>query len=808
MSGDTELLDSEALKAAAAELLALLPATMRVRDAAEGHPLEALIRVFASGSLELSQALDTMADAAFVETADDAALDDLGQLVGATPLVPLPPGSGHDLRAYVANTLRNRAGKGTARALEQLASDVGSFGTVVVEYFQRLARTENLIDVRAERPGVARLRPGITAGQAGTAFDRLPRLADFRSIARAAGRHHVPNVGVHLLRPVVPRYPAPPGAIVAAEDMAGVPRAAAWTGQPGLFRLAAQPNGVVRLFNPDRRSDAPGARPDPQALPDRLARLPLHLETRELRLAIAAGRAPVLAPMPWFNADAPFTVFTSSDGLSFRRIPPAEVRIANLAAAPAGRPFGHADGAPVAVVVDPVTGRLAVPAPPVGQPDVSEVRVAYGTGIALPIGAGPQERNDASVPFEIVDESKLANFVRVIDATVSGGAADPAPMRRVPTLAAALADWAAALAPAEWAAKSYQRALFVLDRCDRETIAGSFALPLAAGVEHHLVAGQWRAYVARAGAPADPGRLGFVVRLERRAILEKRLTVSAAPAVLANEVAGSGTLVIDGIELAAGIVIAGDSAQSIRVRHCTVRAPGSAAVKVAGAWDGGTLSFEQALLGPLRLTAAGATGNLALRDCIVARDGLTGAVAAADALDARLDNVTLLGTSSFKSLEATNTLFTDVVTVKRTQSGCVRYCYVHNCYDPVAGSRVPRRFRCQPDLARASAAARKPNPLVPLTALEAAEVDLSVRPLFLDTGFEEPTCAMLHPLASETIRLGGEGEAEIGAFARAAEGLRMANIRRLFAEALPFGLEAGLIDDTRSSAAAARRNVP
>jgi len=180
-------------------------------------------------------------------------------------------------------------------------------------------------------------------------------------------------------------------------------------------------------------------------------------------------------------------------------------------------------------------------------------------------------------------------------------------------------------------------------------------------------------------------------------------------------------------------------------------------------------------------------------------------VVEADALDAQLDNVTLLGTSSFKSLEATNVLFTDIVTVKRTQAGCVRYSYVHNCYDPVAGSRVPRRFRCLPDLARAAAVTRKQADLTPL---EAAEIDLGVRPLFLDTGFEEPTCAMLHPLASEMIRLGGEGEAEIGAFARAAEGLRMANIRRLFDEALPFGLEAGLIDDTRSSAAAARRNIP
>ncbi|HSW25897.1 MAG TPA: hypothetical protein VLJ62_24265, partial [Burkholderiaceae bacterium] len=601
---------------------------------------------------------------------------------------------------------------------------------------------------------------------------------------------------------MVPRYPAPPGKSVAAVDLAGVPRAAPWTAQAGLFRLAAQPAGVVRLFNPDRRADAPPGVTVPQALPDRLARLPLHLETQELRRALAAGRPPRLPLMPWFTDDAPCTVFTSTDGTTFKRVPPAEVRIANLATPPAGRPFATSEGRPVAVVIDPVTGRLAVPAPAANQPDVIEVRVAFGTGIALPIGAGPQERNDATVPFELVDKPDLAHFLRIVDATVPAGPTSAAAVRRVRTLALALADWAQARTLANWSLHAYQRALFILDRCDRETTAAGFALPLAAGVEHHLVAGQWREYQPRPGAPADPGRLGFIVRLERRSILDKPLSLSAAPAILPGDVAGSGTLILDGLECVDGLAIAAGCAGSVRVRHCTIRAPGSPAVAITGAWSGGAIAFEQALLGPLRLTAATATGSLELRDCVVLRDGAAGDVVEAQALDARLDNVTLLGTSSFKSLEATNVLFTDVVSVTRTQAGCVRYSYVHDCYDPVNGSRVPRRFRCLPDLARAAAVARKQAPLTPL---EAAEVDVSVRPLFQDTGLEEPTCAMLHPLASELLRLGGEFEAEIGAFARAAQGPRMANVRRLFDEALPFGLEAGLIDDTRSSAAAARR---
>jgi hypothetical protein len=67
---------------------------------------------------------------------------------------------------------------------------------------------------------------------------------------------------------------------------------------------------------------------------------------------------------------------------------------------------------------------------------------------------------------------------------------------------------------------------------------------------------------------------------------------------------------------------------------------------------------------------------------------------------------------------------------------------------------------------------------------------------------------MLHPLAPDAIRLGGEEDAEMGAFSTAATGLRIANLTSLFDDYVPFGLEAGVIDDTRSSAIAQRRNRP
>ena len=144
-------LPASQIEAAADRLYRLLPEHIRSTDAANGWALRALVTVLASGSAEIDREIETLYAAIFVESAPEAALDAIAALVGAEPLRPLPPGGGHNARAYIANTLRYRRGKGTARILEALAADVGGYGAAVVEYFMRLARTQNLIDVRPEK---------------------------------------------------------------------------------------------------------------------------------------------------------------------------------------------------------------------------------------------------------------------------------------------------------------------------------------------------------------------------------------------------------------------------------------------------------------------------------------------------------------------------------------------------------------------------------------------------------------------------------------------------------------------------------
>ena len=627
----------------------------------------------------------------------------------------------------------------------------------------------------------------------------------------------MPHVGVHLLRPVVPAFPAPPGDALPAEDMNGVPVMRPWLNGnavvPGYFQLSAQP-AVLRLFNPDRRAESGTARVTEPDLRDRLRRLPLHLETDELRRATVENRPVRLGETPWFDTSGqPFTLFTREQGATtFRRVPPREIIIANLEAMPT--PIGARPGPDktyswftgnsakpvdsgkhaIACGFDPVTGRLILATPAAGHNEVEEVRIAYGYGIGREIGAGPQDRNDDDVPFDITDTDDVTHLVLVVDPTRPSNLPTGLPLRFVPTLAAALAEWAN-----DGLGK---RGLIVLARCDREgPVSPATNVPVAVhpGSELHIVSAQWRDKRVVAGVADNPERRGYVVRKIRRFTIDGPLRVTAAAAPPAGGRAG--VLVLDGLEVTGGVSLAKDAVSALTVRHCTLRAPGSAAIETSAALNQLDVAIRRSIVGRIRLDfgAAAADGTLTIEESLVSADGAAGAAISAASIDARLNDVTIFGDSAFKSLEATNVIFAGAGIVTRKQAGCVRFSWIG------AGSQMPRRYRCQPDLAIAAAAEKKGGPL---SAAEQLTVRLGVTPLFLDRALDEPTAAMLHPLTGAAVAAGGEGDCEMGVFARAAERLRMLNIESLFEDYLPFGLEAGLIDDSRSSAVAQRRNRP
>ncbi|HEX4848256.1 MAG TPA: hypothetical protein VFV30_08930 [Novosphingobium sp.] len=801
------------IAAETARLMGLLPAHIRAVDAESGHALEALMGVLARGVAEIDGEIDALYDGLFAETASPASLDEIAALIGAIPLRPLPEGAGHNSRAYVANTLRYRRGKGTARVLEELAADVGGFGAVAVEYFMRLARTAHLADLRPERPATARLVPGETAARAGSGFDRLPRLVDVRSIARAGGAHHVPHVGVHVVRPLAPAYPAPSDLAALTEtEVAGVPIAAPWkpggTAQAGYFQLAAVPGAPLRLFNPDRRSQDGADRMVEQDLADRLTRLPLYQELEELRHAALEQREAQLTPIRWFNPQGePFAVLLGrrqGGKLLFDRVPPERICIANLEDPPvpagarppaqrahrwvAGSPSGATDktgNSPVTCAFDPVTGRLILADPLPGLP-VEAVRVAHAYGLGREIGAGPFDRNDPDVPFAILAAPGIQTDVWLV------GPRDlplPAGVNQAASLADAVAAWNGLAGP-------NRRGYIVLTSCDRSGGSAPITVKVPGGSELHILSSRFEDPQVRPGVDPDPALRGYLVRKGRSFVVEVPLIADTqiSPAL-------GGRLVLDGLSLTAGLELRAGAVSDLLIRFCSLRAPGGAALSTTAPFRGAAVTIDRSLTGPLRLHASGATatGTLAVRDSVVAADGAAGRAIDSFQLETRLDNVTVLGPVRCKELEATNALLRDPVTVTRTQAGCVRYSWI------APGSSVPRTFRCQPQMALAAAAAAKGAPLGPS---EREAIELGLAPQLLDLSLDEPTVAMLAAHSPRAIISGGEGESEMGAFSPGALGLRQANMERLFEDYIPFGNEAGLIDDTRSSAVAFRRNRP
>jgi hypothetical protein len=172
-------------------LYRLLPAVYRIRDAAEGEPLKALLSVIAAQLDVLEEDLAQLYDDQFVETCAGWAVPYLGDAIGYRPLDGKVP-SVRTPRAEVADTIALRRHKGTAAMLEVLAREVTGWDARVVEFFQLLATTQYMNHIRLgnTRPDLRQWEP---LERLGTAFEALPHNADVRGSPRAAAASTSPT---------------------------------------------------------------------------------------------------------------------------------------------------------------------------------------------------------------------------------------------------------------------------------------------------------------------------------------------------------------------------------------------------------------------------------------------------------------------------------------------------------------------------------------------------------------------------------------------------------------------------------------
>jgi len=329
-------------------LFDLLPAVYRQRDAGQGWPLRALLRLAGEQAALLHADVARLYDNWFIETCDEWAVPYLGELIGYLPA----GGAGEDEprarrfivpRREVANTLRARRRRGTLAILERLAMDTAQWPARAVELRRRVWATANLRGAPAAAARTVSVRdPGPLAHEGG-AFDAVARLPDVRQAGatRRAGWPNLPGLGVFAWR--LHTHPVTRSPAYCAEE-AG----------PHGFTFSPLGNDAP-LFSPARPgASVPAGGPAPGPI-----------TRRELARDLAAHYGPGRA----------FAIYTGRH----RRLVPAErLVVADLS----GWRYRPRRGT---VAVDPERGRIAFP---VRHAPRGGVWTTFHQGLAADLGGG------------------------------------------------------------------------------------------------------------------------------------------------------------------------------------------------------------------------------------------------------------------------------------------------------------------------------------------------------------------------------------------------------------------------------------
>ena len=458
-------------------------------------------------------------------------------------------------------------------------------------------------------------------------------------------------------------------------------------------------------------------------------------------LPIPFARRPLSRDLASFYPRA-FTIWI--DGLE---VDIAALSICNLADDSAG--WAHAPANVVAF--DPVLGRIATPT---AGPVPGRVDIEVSTGFPGDVGGGSYER--------------LAGFATALAPVTSVTEAD---------------DLQAALAGVQTGG--------AVEIIDSETYGGAFAIAV----------------------DADQ-------RLELRAANGQRPTLAlTGNMTIAGDAQSEVSL--DGLLIGGGAVVVPDTGTNalrrLTLRHCTIlpgieAAPDGtpaqpAAPSLVIEAPNVIVEIERSVVGAIRCHPSTV---LSMHDSALdATEPANVALAALNDLgpagQVTLEEVTVIGKMHVRvfTLVSNTILFAALgpadpwplaIEAEDTQTGCARFSWIP------PGSRVPRRFHCQPSLALGEAmrAAEELNPL--LTALERAAIERRVqgrlRPGFVQRRYGRAAYLQLTTSTPKEIRMGADDEAEMGLWRHIRQPQREENIRIRLDEFLPSGLEAGWIYET------------
>ncbi len=350
-------------------LYEFLPVIYRQRDAAEGWPLRALLRVIAEQAGVVEDDLERLYSDWFIETCDDWVVPYIGDLIayravhaggeaGDASTTCSAPGRARSTivapRRDVANTLRARRRRGAASLLSALAGDVAAWPAHASELYRNLWATLDARGGGAQRARTVDLRDGDILERIGGPFDVASHFPDVRrSGAGGAGaRADIPQVALFAWR--LHSYPVTRTAAHCVEEVA-----------PHCYTFSALGNDAP-LF----AAGADGSAAPVVNAPD----APGPIRRRDLERRRQAGRIG-----DYYGVGKSFVIYTGAERVP---IPADQLVIADLT----GwyyRPRRDT------VALDPELGRFAFPPRHLPRGGVA---VSYHYGFSADLGGGEYAR--------------------------------------------------------------------------------------------------------------------------------------------------------------------------------------------------------------------------------------------------------------------------------------------------------------------------------------------------------------------------------------------------------------------------------
>jgi len=797
----------------------LLPSIYRIRDAENGEPLKALVEIVAAQAKLIEDDISQLYKNWFIETCDEWVVPYIGDLLAVKGLHPFDNTAAFSQRARVANTISYRRRKGTATMLEQLAYDTTGWRARAVEYFQLLETTQYYNHIRLSNLRTPDLRLTNELELIDTAFDKAAHTAEVRNIKTNRGYYNIPNVGIFLWR--LQSYFIDK---CSARSAADIPDGRYRFNQLGIdMNLFNRPQTETEITSLAKEINVPGKlrrRPlfdelesrrqsmvdNPSALRDALINLREALinnasfnnELEDLNNVIVGGGTALFEDLQSlreklldgtiefsdaleiiFNA---LTIDYNVDGIYFGSQPvvqlfvknaddhplyqiiPEEILICNLSEPPTAIPeiwmrppeekyYQPTNGTPelpvkIKVAVDPVQGRIAFPADVVP----TQLHVSYAYGFSGDMGGGPYNRQD-SIKEEIT---------RSIDWQVGvSKMIEPEPGIIFSSLAEAINEW-----------NNIPQGKFGIitmldnDSYDEDLSVSKIKIPQ--GTKLIIAAAKWDEKIIDGIKTRIAGEIDAD---ELRPHIKSDIYVSGGK--IENN-SSPGELVLDGLLVEGKLNIqgkAGEQLGSVKINHCNF-VPENGGIKVPSSISDLEIIVNRSICGSIQISKS--ILRLRVEESIV--DNGNNKAINAKGVNADIQKSTIFGETECLTLNAGNSIFTGKITAKRSQSGCVRFCYIPD------KSKTPRRYNCQPDLA--------------IQKSKKSLIDFNksrIIPSFTSEIFGNYAYAQLNVNSAIEIKTGAEDGSEMGAFSFLKQPQREINLRTSLDEYLRFGIEAGLI---------------